>query len=147
VGQSSTARKFLSSIKLSHHHFIANPMSSSKCAIRHARSPIDSLCKVFGIPNKIQRPAHRTFSQYNQSNLQRNGLHRINQQSRLRSSTPIATKNGFSLSIRSFSATRPTFAFKPSSKTMEQLRSRGRLGVLKFSPGQALFRGASLHLC
>ena len=124
---------------------LAMPMSSSRCAKRHMGGRIESLYTVVGILSTATPTANnratRSFSQLR--------LHRTASQCHLRpwlSSQPTSPR--FEIhrlaAFRPFSTTQPTFVTKGSSKliTMEQLRSRARLGVLKISPGQALFRGA-----
>ncbi|KAE9978539.1 hypothetical protein EG327_007392 [Venturia inaequalis] len=110
-------------------------MSSSRYAARHIGSPSESLCKIFGISNasrqSLAKPS-RKFSQLSPS--------RIPQSSKAISSIRTSIRTSLrqnQQSCRSFSNTKPTYAFK----TIEEARSRGTLGVLKISPFQALIRG------
>jgi hypothetical protein len=129
-------------------------MSSSRCTLGHARNPIESLCRVFGIPTRLRRPpplaATRSISQLH---VDRNVLGQAHRRSILFSSSPRnlleQSKNAFRSQRRTFSSSPPVFIMKPTGrfKTMEQIKSRANLGVLKISPGQALFRGASLTNC
>lgn len=115
-------------------------MSLSRCARGHTRSPIDSLCKVFGIPTYARNTAPSGASRW--------ATQRLQTQARNLHSTVRPTPNRINevlfIQARAFSRSRPHLIMKPTGrfKTMEQIKSRANLGVLKISYGQALFRGA-----
>lgn len=117
-------------------------MASTRCVIRHTGSPIDSLYRIFGIPNSARCAPQRTVASSRsissagcrlpqRASTQRKSL--ALQSPSLRASLPPRTAHQ-----RYFSSTSPTYKYK----TVEEARSRGRLGVLNISPLQALIRGA-----
>ena len=125
-------------------------MASLKCATGHARTPIDSLCRVFGISTRsgssTSSGASRWIPKQHGNGI---AIRQLHLQSRSISSTArilLRRPNGVLTNHqRAFSTSRPHLIMKPTGrfKTMEQIKSRANLGVLKISYGQALFRGAS----
>lgn len=117
-------------------------MSLSRCARGHAGSPIDSLCRVFGIPMRQQASVASGASRWT---TQQRSMHVRGSAKPSMPQISLPRKYAFRYAqSRAFSSTRPYLIMKPTGrfKTMEQIKSRANLGVLKISYGQALFRGA-----
>jgi hypothetical protein len=142
-------------ISKDHHHFEISinlhqvDMSLSRCARGNSRTPIDSLCRVFGIPSHLKPStssgASRCISRLHLSSRQVGLTSQVSFAAR---PIPRRTYESIISQSRAFSRSRPNHDIpKPTggfgNRTMAQIKSRANLGVLKISYGQALFRGAS----
>merc|ERR1711881_460517 len=114
-------------------------MASLKCATGHARTPIDSLCRVFGISTRsgssTSSGASRWIPKQHGNGI---AIRQLHLQSRSISSTArilLRRPNGVLTNHqRAFSTSRPHLIMKPTGrfKTMEQIKSRANLGPLTF---------------
>jgi hypothetical protein len=124
-------------------------MASSRCVIRHTGGPIESLYRIFGIPNSSRcAPQRRAASSHSTSSSPTPSpwSTRLPRQAAAQRKILAVQTSSFRASFppraahrQCFSNTSPTYKYK----TVEEARSRGRLGVLlNISPLQALMRGA-----
>lgn len=142
-------------ISKGHHHSETSitlqqaDMSLTRCARGNSRTPIDSLCRVFGIPSHLQASASAGASRcISQLHISRQAQ-LLPQASFAARPIPRRTYESIISQSRAFSrsATRHDMPKPPTggfgNRTIAQIKSRANLGVLKISYGQALFRGAS----